>query len=104
MTEPTSKAERLRGRKLLHAAERKAAQRQADLAQKTARYHENLHRPDHLPETTLRRLLATDAPIVAGPWLGEVGFEILYWIPFLRWLVDQGVPAERITAISRGGP
>jgi hypothetical protein len=24
--------------------------------------------------------------IIAGPWTGEVGFELLYWIPFLNWL------------------
>ena len=25
---------------------------------------------------------------VVGPWLGEVGFEVLYWIPFLHWLFE----------------
>ncbi len=45
-----------------------------------------------------------DALIVAGPWLGEVGYEALYWIPFLRWFEDvYRVPAERVIAISRGG-
>ena len=24
-------------------------------------------------------------PIVVGPWLAEVGYEVLYWIPFVRW-------------------
>jgi hypothetical protein len=43
-------------------------------------------------------------PILAGPWLGEVGFELLYWIPFLRWFAEQyDVPAERLVAVSRGG-
>src|SRR5690348_16329422 len=27
-------------------------------------------------------------PIVVGPWLAEVGYEVLYWIPFLRWFQD----------------
>jgi len=33
----------------------------------------------------LERIQRTDAPIVIGPWVGEVGFELLYWIPFLNW-------------------
>jgi hypothetical protein len=43
-------------------------------------------------------------PIIAGPWLSEVGFEALYWIPFLRWFADRyRVDRERIVALSRGG-
>jgi hypothetical protein len=43
-------------------------------------------------------------PIIAGPWLSEVGFEVLYWIPFLRWFEDRyRVDPERVIAISRGG-
>ncbi|HEY5616576.1 MAG TPA: hypothetical protein VIK60_01450 [Vicinamibacterales bacterium] len=43
-------------------------------------------------------------PIIAGPWLSEVGFEVLYWIPFLRWLEDRyRVDRERVIAVSRGG-
>jgi hypothetical protein len=44
------------------------------------------------------------APIVAGPWLGEVGFELLYWMPFLRWCVDRHeVNPDRLIVMSRGG-
>jgi hypothetical protein len=43
-------------------------------------------------------------PIIAGPWLSEVGFEVLYWIPFLRWLEDRyRIDPERVIAMSRGG-
>jgi hypothetical protein len=50
------------------------------------------------------RLAASDREIVAGPWIAEVGFEVLYWIPFLRWLVEnRGVEPSRLTAVSRGG-
>jgi hypothetical protein len=43
-------------------------------------------------------------PIVAGPWLSEVGFEVLYWIPFLRWFEDRyRVNPARVIAVSRGG-
>ena len=59
-------------------------------------------------EWALERELAAIArgrlPIVAGPWLSEVGFEALYWIPFLRWFEDRyRVDPERVIAVSRGG-
>ena len=47
---------------------------------------------------------AGTGPIIAGPWLGEVGYEVLYWIPFLRWLQDHyAVSRERLIVVSRGG-
>lgn len=56
----------------------------------------------------LRRDLAAIAArrtvIVAGPWLGEVGFELLYWVPFLRWFADRfNVSPGRLIVVSRGG-
>ena len=55
-------------------------------------------------ERQLASLRGKDGPIVAGPWLGEVGFELLYWIPFLRWFVERfGVSRDRLIAVSRGG-
>ena len=43
-------------------------------------------------------------PIIAGPWLSEVGFEVLYWVPFLRWFEDRyRVDPARVVVISRGG-
>ena len=45
-----------------------------------------------------------DGRVVVGPWLGEVGFEVLYWIPFLHWLFERhGIGPERVTVVSRGG-
>ena len=42
--------------------------------------------------------------IVIGPWMGEVGPELLYWIPFLQNISNHGVFKNRkIFAISRGG-
>ena len=42
--------------------------------------------------------------IVAGPWLSEVGFETLYWVPFLRWVKAAfRVDPSRVVASSRGG-
>jgi hypothetical protein len=45
-----------------------------------------------------------DGPIVVGPWVSELGYEVLYWIPFLRWLTDRfEIDPARIHVISRGG-
>ena len=53
---------------------------------------------------TLASLEATNGEAVVGPWLGEVGFEVLYWIPFLHWLSDRyGLGPEGVTVVSRGG-
>ena len=55
-------------------------------------------------ERQLAAIAAQDRPIVAGPWLGEVGFELLYWLPFLRWFVERfRVQPDRLIAVSRGG-
>jgi hypothetical protein len=52
----------------------------------------------------IHKLARTTAPIVVGPWTGEVGFEVLYWIPFLRWAVETGaLSPDRVIACSRGG-
>jgi hypothetical protein len=32
----------------------------------------------------VRRVAGSSERVIAGPFLGEVGFELLYWIPFLR--------------------
>lgn len=39
-------------------------------------------------------------PVVVGPWLAEVGIELLYWVPFLRAL---RLDPSRVVAVSRGG-
>jgi hypothetical protein len=42
--------------------------------------------------------------IVAGPWLSEVGFEVLYWLPLLRWVKAAfRLDPSRVVAVSRGG-
>jgi hypothetical protein len=52
----------------------------------------------------LGRLAAGRDTIVVGPWLGEVGFELLYWVPFLRWFATTfRVAPERLLIVSRGG-
>ena len=55
-------------------------------------------------EQDIARLAAGREPIVAGPWLTEVGYEVLYWIPFLRWFQDAfGITRDRLVVVSRGG-
>ncbi len=50
------------------------------------------------------RLAAGRDPIIVGPWLAEVGYEVLYWIPFLRWFQDAfGITRDRLVVVSRGG-
>ena len=52
----------------------------------------------------LRRIAKSGKPIIVGPWLSEVGFELLYWIPFLRWVSQRyKLSPERLTVVSRGG-
>ena len=53
---------------------------------------------------TLRAVASGSAPILVGPWLSEVGYETLYWVPFVRWFARQyDVDPARLIAISRGG-
>jgi hypothetical protein len=58
-------------------------------------------------ERAVRRLRNLDrgrGPVLVGPWTGEVGFELLYWVPFVRWAVERfGIDPARITIVSRGG-
>ena len=43
-------------------------------------------------------------PILVGPWRSEVGFESLYWLPWLAaWRERYQIPKARLIAISRGG-
>jgi len=52
----------------------------------------------------LQRMSTSGKPIVVGPWLSEVGFELLYWIPFLNWVKTyRPIDPERLVVISRGG-
>jgi hypothetical protein len=52
----------------------------------------------------VERLSAHDGPVIVGPWVSEAGFELLYWIPFLRWVCETGsLEPERLLVVSRGG-
>ena len=51
-----------------------------------------------------RRLQYSRRPILVGPWRSEVGFELLYWIPFLAHFTKHyRIDPARMIAIGRGG-
>lgn len=55
-------------------------------------------------EAEIEKIVANDRPIVVGPWISEVGFETLYWIPFLHWVKTAfRLEDDRLIAVSRGG-
>jgi len=52
----------------------------------------------------LAGLASSRRPIIVGPWLGEVGFEVLYWSPFVRWFAAEfAIDPARLVVVSRGG-
>ncbi len=70
----------------------------------SARWGHRMWWEPHSIDRELARTLRSGAPLVVGPWLSEIGFEVLYWIPMLNRLWTQHeVPPERVTVISRGG-
>lgn len=54
-------------------------------------------------EGRLARLVGSAGEdVLLGPWQGDVRTEVLYWIPFLRWVVNRyELDPATITAISR---
>jgi len=78
---------------------------------RTSRYWDRIRRRtwpaisrDVSARRALRAAAAGSGPIMVGPWLSEVGYEALYWVPFVRWFTRQyDVDPERIVTVSRGG-
>jgi hypothetical protein len=55
-------------------------------------------------ERAVRAAARTGAPLLLGPFLGEIGYELEYWIPFLRRLLrEHGIAPEQATVMTRGG-
>jgi hypothetical protein len=62
------------------------------------------YRIERRVKRTLARAGSSRRPIVVGPWTSEVGYEALYWIPFLHWALDHyRIDTQRVIAVSRGG-
>src|SRR5258706_1544785 len=74
--------------------------RQRERAREQRRFREDAYAVDR----EIARIGEGDRPIIVGPWLAEVGYDVLYWVPFLRWFADKyGIPRERLIVLSRGG-
>ncbi len=55
-------------------------------------------------ERDIARIASGKGPIIVGPWLSEVGYEVLYWVPFVRWVQSHyGIKSSRLTVLTRGG-
>jgi hypothetical protein len=55
-------------------------------------------------EAAVARAARDGRRLLVGPFLGEVGFELLYWIPVVRRLLaEHGVERDRVTVLARGG-
>jgi hypothetical protein len=62
------------------------------------------YRAEWRVERDIMRVVSGSDPIVVGPWLSEVGYEVLYWVPFVRWVQSQyDIPADRLVVVTRGG-
>ena len=117
-------AETKRGLKLLSEKMRNAgvafinisAKQLRRLAWVRARLHKEAHelgetkkrvdtyRAEWAVERDLARTVSGSQPIIVGPWLSEVGYEVLYWMPFVRWVQSQfNIPRERLIVVTRGG-
>ena len=75
----------------------------AGLLKRTRRMSEQQFQ-EEVALSRLTRIGQSTRPILVGPWTGEVGFELIYWAPFVRWFVNRfGIDPARVTVISRGG-
>lgn len=55
-------------------------------------------------ETELLESIRNANEVFIGPWMSEVGYETLYWIPFVRGIIKaSGVDRNKVHVISRGG-
>jgi hypothetical protein len=55
-------------------------------------------------EREIERVVSGGGPIVIGPWLSEVGYEVLYWVPFVRWVKAAfRLDPDQLLVVSRGG-
>jgi hypothetical protein len=70
-----------------------------------ARWQEKRREEERRIERRIAMLARENRTVLVGPWSGEVGFELLYWIPFVAWALKQAsVSPERVVVVSRGGP
>jgi hypothetical protein len=69
-----------------------------------ARKRAMTYRAEWRVEREVRRLATGPDPLIVGPWLSEVGYEALYWVPFVRWVqATYHVDPNRLIVVTRGG-
>lgn len=69
-----------------------------------ARTRLNTYRAEWAVEREVARLATGSHPLIVGPWLSEVGYEALYWVPFVRWVqATYHVDPDRLMIVTRGG-
>jgi ABC-type polysaccharide/polyol phosphate transport system ATPase subunit len=57
-----------------------------------------------LADSEAHRLGSSRGPILVGPWMGNSHSELLYWRPYVSWLLEQFDRSQRcIVAVSRAG-
>lgn len=62
------------------------------------------YRAEWRVEREIARVVSGSGSVIVGPWLSEVGYEALYWVPFVRWVKSTyHVKAERLVVVTRGG-
>lgn len=57
-----------------------------------------------LADAEAQRLTSSEKPILVGPWMGNANWELLYWRPYVSWLLEQlDRSGRRVIAVSRAG-
>ncbi len=52
----------------------------------------------------LKKMLLDYDEVIVGPWFSELGFELLYWIPYLNTVLkDHAEAGKKVVSVSRGG-
>lgn len=85
---------------------KKMTQREAERDTCSQDYHINALEISikKIVEDKLDRLLKEQKPVIAGPYISDVGIELIYWIPFLRWLIETyRLDGNTFIAVSRCG-
>lgn len=78
--------------------------RRAQRHRRQMREHRRYFQTEWQIENELEAIIRRDRTLVVGPWFSEVGFEALYWVPFLQWVKAAfHLDPARVVAVSRGG-
>jgi hypothetical protein len=101
------------GADVVKTLDRRLEALQAALAQQDRTLADALERAGRFDEQAVddrrfarrvEQMLRHDRPVIVGPWTGEVGFELLYWVPFVRRTVARyNIDPSRLVVVSRGG-